>query len=55
MKVLAFSALVNALAATGLGMFVYFRDPAAATQPDLRAVLSEHCLLECLLLRLAAY
>ncbi|MEK6802960.1 MAG: ATP-binding protein [Nitrospirota bacterium] len=30
MKVLAFSALVNALAATGLGMFVYFRDPAAA-------------------------
>ncbi|MBP8117095.1 MAG: hypothetical protein KAY09_05120, partial [Nitrospira sp.] len=29
MKVLAFSALVNALAATGLGMFVYFRDPAA--------------------------
>lgn len=24
MKVLAFSALVNALAATGLGMFVYF-------------------------------
>lgn len=30
MKVLAISALVNALAATGLGMFVYFRDPAAA-------------------------
>ncbi|GAB1724166.1 MAG: putative Histidine kinase, contains GAF domain [Nitrospira sp.] len=30
MKVLAFSALVNALAAAGLGMFVYFRDPAAA-------------------------
>ena len=30
MKVLAFSALVNALAATGLGLFVYFRDPAAA-------------------------
>lgn len=30
MKVLALSALVNALAATGLGMFVYFRDPAAA-------------------------
>ena len=30
MKLLAISALVNALAATGLGMFVYFRDPAAA-------------------------
>ena len=27
---LALSALVNALAATGLGLFVYFRDPAAA-------------------------
>ena len=27
MKVLAFSALINALAATGLGVFVYFRDP----------------------------
>ena len=30
MKLLALSALVNALAATGLGLFVYFRDPAAA-------------------------
>lgn len=29
MKVLAFSALVNGLAAMGLGIFVYFRDPAA--------------------------
>ena len=29
MKVLAFSALVNALAATGLGVFVYFREPSA--------------------------
>ena len=29
MKVLALSALVNALAATGLGVFVYFRDPRA--------------------------
>ncbi|MGZ8393421.1 MAG: histidine kinase N-terminal 7TM domain-containing protein, partial [Nitrospira sp.] len=29
MNVLALSALVNALAATGLGVFVYFRDPSA--------------------------
>ncbi len=54
MNFFAFSGLINALAATFLGIVVYVRDRPFPPQQNLRPLLSEYRRVEFFLLRMAS-